>query len=225
LQETETNPSTFDAFGRMLLDPGFLIVILGFSFLAIVNLLTYALGALTILRALNSSPLGILFSPFIFDSWGTVFGLLGVILLFSPVLLGARKSLRKALAVFLLLNSVIVGIASTAIWSYYFNPGGQLPYGASSIAISAQAIIFTMSIAGMVQLFVRGSWISTKDPYWRRSLGVIYATLAATTLWFILFLEPIFVPTSLYNWRVHEIAFLVAAISSIFFLVIATRHP
>ena len=97
--------------------------------------------------------------------------------LFSPVLLGTRNSFRKSLAVFLVLDSIFVGVASTVIWNHYFNPGGQVPYGASSIAISAQAIIFTMSIVGLTQLFSGGPWISTRDPYWRRSLGVIYATL------------------------------------------------
>ena len=46
--------------------------------------------------------------------------------------------------------------------------------------------------------------------YWWYSFAVIYATLILTTVWFVVFLQSIFVPTQLYNWRVHELAFLLA---------------
>ena len=222
MQTVNDKAEIFADFRRVFFyDSSLSIVVIGFSTLAVVNLITLGVGPSRILFALNTSPIGIVFSSFVFDSWGTVFGLLGVILLFSPVLLGSRKSFRKSLAVFLVFDSVIDGVVSAIIWNYYFKLNGQIPYGASSIAISGQAIIFTVAIYGLTQLQSGGTWISTKDPYWRKSLCVIYATLAATTLWFVLFLEPIFLPTTEYNWRVHEIGFLLATSSSIAYCVVA----
>jgi hypothetical protein len=197
------------------------IVLAGFSVLASIDLMTVFLGPEKLIVALNSNPFGILLSSFVFDSWGTVLGLLGVILLFSPVLLGTLNSFRKYLAIFFVLDSLAAGIVSSIIWNDYFNPSGQIPYGASSIAISAQAIIFTMALIGLAQLWAKDNWIAPKDPYWKKSLGVIYATLLATTLWFVLVLEPIFVPSNEYNWRVHQIGFFLAVFSTFAFYVAA----
>ncbi|MFI5420392.1 MAG: hypothetical protein ACHQ1H_05450, partial [Nitrososphaerales archaeon] len=122
------------------------IVLAGFSVLASIDLMTVFLGPGKLIVALNSNPFGILLSSFVFDSGGTGLGLLGVILLFSPVLLGTLNSFRKYLAIFFVLDSLAMGIVSSIIWNDYFNPRGQIPYGASSIAISAQAIIFTMAL-------------------------------------------------------------------------------
>jgi hypothetical protein len=221
LQATNDATKALGNFRRLFYDSHLYVVAFGFSSLAIINLITLVAGPKKILLALNANPLGILLSSLVFDSWGTVFGLLGLILLFTPVLVGTRKSFRKSLAVFLLLDSIGTGVAAALIWNYYFKLSGQIPYGASSIAISGQAIIFTMAIFGLIQLRLDGNWVSTKDPYWRKSLAVIYVTLAATTLWFVLSLEPIFVPTIEYNWRVHEIGFLLATFSSIAYSVVA----
>ncbi|HYB04363.1 MAG TPA: hypothetical protein VED17_07870, partial [Nitrososphaerales archaeon] len=59
-----------------------------------------------------------------------------------------------------------------------------------------------------------------RDPYVRNAFRVIYATLVVTTLWFILILQPIFVYTSQYNWRVHEISFLSGVLVTTIFLAI-----
>ena len=213
--------NSLQEFWKILLSSRIYIVAVGFAALAILDLMTMFVGTDNVLVALNSSSFGILFSSFVFDSWGTLLGLLGVILLVSPILLGTPSSFRKYMAIFFVLDSVVIGIVSSFIWNSYYNPSGGIPYGASSIAISGQAIIFTLALIGLVQLSVRDKWIATQDSYWRKSLGVIYATLVGTTLWFVLILEPIFIPSNEYNWRVHEIGFILAVISSIAFYISA----
>jgi len=217
LQRTQHRTVLFGKTWKLFCDSGLALVALGFLILAVADVITSYIGPDKILHALNSNSFGILLSSIVYDSVGTILGLLGVVWLFAPVLLGTQKFLRKPVAAFFMFGSIGVGVASTALWNYYYNLSSLLPYGASSIAISAQSIIFTMAIIGVVELWLNDESVAWIEPYWRKSLMIIYATLIGTTLWFVLFLEPIFVPTTQYNWRVHEIAFLGAIVSTLVF--------
>ncbi|HXQ92949.1 MAG TPA: hypothetical protein VN739_08070 [Nitrososphaerales archaeon] len=41
---------------------------------------------------------------------------------------------------------------SALLWNYMFNTSGTIPYGSSSIDISAQSIIFALSIFALIGL-------------------------------------------------------------------------
>ncbi|HXQ92167.1 MAG TPA: hypothetical protein VN739_04115, partial [Nitrososphaerales archaeon] len=90
-----------------------------------------------------------------------------------------------------------------------------IPYGSSSIDISAQAIIFALSIFALISLRQK----SNLEKYARNSFAIIYATMIVTTLWFVLLLEPIFIPSNLYNWRVHEIAFVIGVLITVIYIM------
>jgi len=193
-----------------------LVVIVGFVFLVAVNLSTFFLDPGLILESLSHNSLGVIFAPFVFDSWGTISGLLGVTIFFAPLLLGAAPQERRSLSLFFLFASVGIGIISALLWNYAFNPSGTIPYGSSSIDISAQAIIFTLSFFALVGLRQK----SNLEKYARNSFAIIYVTLVVTTLWFVLILEPIFIPSNLYNWKVHEIAFIFGVLTTIIYVVV-----
>ena len=195
----------------------FALVIVGFFALAALNLTTFFLGPSTILTVLDHNSWGVFFAPFVFDSWGTIYGLLGVTILFAPVLLGAPKKERKLLSLYFLSTSVSIGLISTIIWNSAFNGDGAFPYGSSSIDIAAQSIIFTLSIMALLRLVHQKSHL---EKYARNSFAIIYVTLIVTTLWFVLLLEPIFVPSNEYNWRVHEIAFLIGILITVVYTAI-----
>ena len=144
---------------------------------------------------------------FKFDSPGTLAGLLGSVLLFVPVLMGTPANQRKSVSIFFLVASILIGTGSSLIWDRFYG-GGTLSYGASAIDIAAQAIIFALTCFALISSFFGKPQGALRDSYVRNAFRIIYATLIATTLWYILFLQPIFVFTALYNWRVHEIAFL-----------------
>jgi hypothetical protein len=186
-------------------------VIVGFVFLVVLNLSTFFLGTGQILETLRANSLGTIFAPFVFDSWGTIGGLLGVPILFAPILLGTKSEERKSLSLYFVSASVVIGVVSILIWNSIFNLDATFPFGASSIDIAAQAIIFTFSIFASLELVYRNPH---SDKYIRNSFAIIYLTLIATTLWFILYLEPIFVASSQYNWRAHEIAFVIGVLST-----------
>jgi hypothetical protein len=195
------------------------IVLAGFLILAILNLMTYFLGSGTLLASLENRNWGLAIAPFVFDSWGTIGGLLGVTILFAPILLGASSRKKKSLSLYFVLASIGIGVVSILIWDSVFNQGATFPFGASSIDIAAQAIIFTFSIFGMFELVYLNP---LSDRYIRNSLAIIYLTLIATTLWFILYLEPIFVASNQYNWRAHEIAFIIGVLSTTIYVVLGS---
>ena len=58
----------------------------------------------------------------------------------------------------------------------------------------------------------------------RRFFTVVYATLILSTLYFVAVLQPVFTPSVLYNWRVHEIAFIVG-IAATFLYMLTLRGP
>lgn len=179
----------------------------GFLVLAALNIATLLVAPATVLAHLQGSTPGAIFANFVFDSPGTLAGLLGSILLFAPLLLGTPKNQRKTLSVYFLVASIVVGVSSSLFWDFQFRNGSP-SYGSSAIDISAQSIIFTLSIFGLVRSFYRNDKTVQMDSYVKNSFRIIYCTLIVTTIWFIIFLEPIFVPTTQYNWRVHEIAFI-----------------
>jgi hypothetical protein len=212
----ETRISFSQEIRCFLLRTSMLVVIVGFVFLVAVNLSTFLHGPSRILESLRANSLGIVFTPFVFDSWGTISGLLGVTIFFAPLFLGTRSQERRSLALFFLFASVGIGIISALLWNYAFNSSGTIPYGSSSIDISAQAIIFTLSVSALVGLRQK----SNLEKYARNSFAIIYATLIVTTLWFVLLLEPIFIPSNLYNWKVHETAFIIGVLTTIIYIVI-----
>ena len=213
----ETGFSFSQEIRSFLLGTSLLIVIVGFIFLVVLNLSTFFLGTGQILETLRANSLGIIFAPFVFDSWGTIGGLLGVPILFAPMLLGAKSKERKSLSLYFVSASVAIGVVSILIWNSVFNLDATFPFGASSIDIAAQSIIFTFSIFGLLELVYRNPH---SDRYIRNSFAIIYVTLIATTLWFILYLEPIFVASSQYNWRAHEIAFVIGVLSTGIYIAI-----
>ena len=188
---------------------GLVWVALGFSILVALNLITLALGPAQVLANLATRPWGAFVSVFVFDSWGTAGGLVGVVVLFTPLLFGVPRAQRARLSAFFLAASVIVGVTANVLWTDLYNDTGFIGSGSSSIAFAAQAIIFTLSIFGLVSL-VRGRSLSY-DPEtraMRQFFTVVYITLILSTLYLVLVLQPIFTPTTLYNWRVHEIGFI-----------------
>lgn len=194
------------------------IPLVGFLLLATLNLATLILGPVKILSSLNSSSMGPVLANFVFDSWGTLAGLLGAIILFAPVLLGARKQQRKLLSIYFFASSITVGLASSLIWDHFFSSSGQPSFGSSAIDISAQSIVFTLSIFALTESFISQSE-SKVDSYALNSFRIIYATIILTTLWFVIQLEPIFVASTQFNWRVHEIAFILGVLVTVIYFV------
>ena len=200
---------------REIVESGLVWVIAGFGALIIVNLITLALGPDEILQTLNSHAWGVLVSVFVFDSWGTAAGLAGVVILFTPVLFGVPKASRLGLSVFFLIASIGCGIIAIVLWSHFYDSGGPIGAGSSAIDISGQGIILALSVFGLISLWLtkegKGVAVGEVIPReWRQFFFVAYATLIVSSLYFVIVLEPIYIPTQLYNWRVHEDGFFMA---------------
>ncbi len=204
---------------------GLLWVVAGFSTLAFLNLVTLALGPEQVLRSLNVNWLGIVPSVFVFDSWGTFGGLLSVVALFTPMLFGEKPSLRRSLSAFFLAGSVLLGVFASAVWTVYYNSAGFFGSGSSSIAFAAQGIVFGLSLFGLLRLAGLGSMDRRPRPADSWFFAGVYVVIMVSTLYFILFLQPIFTPTDLYNWRVHEIGFVLSVVATGVYEVFASLQP
>ncbi|MGA2198654.1 MAG: hypothetical protein ABSG45_01820 [Nitrososphaerales archaeon] len=201
-----------------LLGSGLGRVVAAFASLVALNLATLALGTTGVIARLNTNPAGALLSPFVFDSWGTIGGLAGVVLLFAPLLFGTPVSQRRALATFFLTASIVIGVSSAVLWDRFYDTTGLFGSGASAIAVTSQGIIFALAIVGLLRLARQETRrLGALSSHWWYSFAIIYSTLILTSLWFILVLEPIFIPTTLYNWRVHEFGFVFGAAATAVF--------
>jgi len=214
---------------RELVESGLVWVIAGFSILIAVNLITLAVGPGGILQTLNSRSWGVLVSVFVFDSWGTAAGLAGVVILFTPVLFGVPRPQRLRISIFFLSASVGSGIASIVLWSYFYNRGGLIGAGSSSIDIAGQGVIFALSIFGLANLWLTRRGKRSGGPgavarEWRQFFFVVYVTLIVSSLYFVIALEPIYIPTELYNWRVHEIAFALSISATAVYLATTSKR-
>jgi hypothetical protein len=189
-----------------LLDSGFVWVIASFALIAALNLLTYLAGQQQILGFMAGSRWWTLASVAVFDSWGTIGGLLGVVALFVPFLLAVKTSERKRLSAFFVVTSVGCGYAASLIWTLFLG-GGTLGYGASAIPIAAQSVLFGLSIFGLIQM-ASGKREGGAERFSRYFFPTVYLVIIVSTLALILAVQPIFIPTELYNWQAHELAFL-----------------
>jgi hypothetical protein len=188
------------------LDSGLGWVVTVFSLMAALNVLTYLAGQQQILRFMEGPGWWSLASVAVFDSWGTVGGLLGVVALFVPFLMAVGRGERKRLSIFFVATSVGCGYAALLIWNLFLG-GGTLGYGASAIPIAAQSVLFGLSVVGVAQL-VRGAAGGSSDRFSRAFFPAVYLVLIVSTLALVLVIQPIFIPTELYNWQAHELAFL-----------------
>lgn len=196
---------------------GLTIVLVVFAGIVILNLLTLEMGASDVLTKYiqGNYPWGILLSFSVFDSWGSIIGLLGVILLFAPILVGKKDSQKIWVSAFFAGGSLGLGILASTIWDMlHESSGNSVAYGASAIAIVALSIIFTESCILLVQISR-----STKHAFrnTNSALAIVYLTLILTSLWFVLLIQPIYIPSNQYNWQVHEYGFGLGVISTLVF--------
>ena len=194
------------------------LVVSAFSFLGLVNSLTLVLGTQTIYDSLNSNSYTAFLSFIIYDTPGTIEGLLGVIVIFAVLslfyfLITGNASRLRAIA--FILTSVIVGVASQVVWNSCCNTSDTFPAGSSAIDFSALACLIVYSLSDSVRTLRLN--VDRKSQLWLDSrLTALYFILVASILgFFALSLQPIYLPTSLYNWRVHEFAFVSAAAVSL----------
>ena len=196
---------------------GLIIVLSGFASIVILNLLTLELGPSKVLAnyVQGNHPWGILLSFSVFDSWGSIIGLLGVIPLFVPILIGKKDRHKIRVSTFFVGASMVLGILASVVWDMLHESTGiSVAYGASGIAIVALSIIFSESCILITQTLRATERASSST---RSALIIVYLTLILTSLWFVLFIQPIFIPSNQYNWQVHEFGFGIGIISTLVF--------
>ncbi len=190
---------------------GLLWAAAAFVTLSACNALTLIPGRDNAIAEISSNPLGPVLAILIYDTPYTIAGILGLIILFSPVLFGTYVPARRRLSTFFWTASIIIAVVSGLIWDRFYAPPGVIGVGSSAAAIAGQAIVTVLAVFGLLKLWRQDTRkLGRMSSYWWHAYGVIYATLILTTIWFVVFLQSIFVPTELYNWRVHEFAFLIA---------------
>lgn len=183
-------------------------VVFAYGVIIVLNAATLPIGPDRVLSEINPNPLGTIISLVVYDTPWSLAGLLGLIILFTPVLFGTPVSQRRSTSIFFTFGSIAIGIVAGALWDRFYDNTGLIGAGASGVAIAGQGIIFALAFVGLLRLWRQDTRrLGRMSSYWWYAFAVIYATLILTTLWFVVFLQSIFIPTQLYNWRVHEIAF------------------
>ncbi len=206
------NERTFDSFRS-----GLAIVLIVFAAIVITNLITLEIGPSKVLGDYiqGNYPWGILLSFSVFDSCGSIIGLLGVIPLFVPILVGKRDLDKIWVAIFFVAASLGLGIAASTVWDFrHESVGSSVAYGGSAIAVVALSIIFSESCILLAQNLTvkKRAYGSTNS-----ALIIVYITLIVSSLWFVLFIQPIFLPSNQYNWQVHEHGFVLGSLSTLAF--------
>ncbi len=208
---------------RLLFGSGFGFVIACFSIVTVLNLLTFELGPSRVLANLIEANglVGALLSFIVFDSWGSVVGLLGVIALFAPILIGSDAHAKLWRSYYFVLASLGLSVLACAAWDILIkNPDGSIAYGASAIAIVALSVIFSEACFFSLR-FLR----NRTRMHGGVALFFVYLTLIVTTLWFVLLIQPIFMPSPGFNWQVHGLGFTLGAFSTIIFeYLLSTKH-
>ena len=179
--------------------------------LSVVNLLTLIPGRDNAISYVTSNPAGPVLAVLIYDTPYTIAGLLGLVMIFGAVLFGTYVPQRRRLSVFFISASLVIAVISGLIWDKFYATPGVIGVGSSAVAIAGQAIVAVLAAFGLLRLWRQDTRkLGRMSSYWWHAIALIYVTLILTTVWFVVFLQSIFVPTLLYNWRVHEFAFVIA---------------
>lgn len=204
---------------------GIHFVIATFTTLAIINVLTFVVGTQKVYSALNSDAYTAFLSFVIYDTPGTIAGLLGVAVIFSVLSLFSFLLVGKvsrSRAFFFITISMVTGVASQIAWNSCCNEVGGFPAGSSAIDFAALACLVVYSLADSARLFRLNA--DRKSRLWLDSkLTAFYFILVAGMLiLYAVYIQPIYLPTIRYNWLVHEFAFLSAVLVSGFFEILST---
>jgi hypothetical protein len=205
------------------MESGIPFVVLVYSAIVCFSLFTLSLGPVRVVYALSGFSWGGLLSVFVFDSWGTAFGLLGMIEFYGIVVLATERSRRLEMSLFLLFSTIVMAISAELLWDKFFDTTTFLgrmiiAAGASTVAISGEGAVIVISIVGLANLI--------KSRLWRRERGLsvgwiaLYSAVIVPNLLFLFYLEPIYVPTTLYNWEAHAIAFVLGVVATALYLAI-----
>jgi hypothetical protein len=202
---------------RWFCSNGLQFVTLTFSGLAIINILTNVIGTQRIYSAFNSHTFTAFLSFVIYDSPGTVAGLFGVVVIFVVLslfyfLLTGEGCRNRAFS--FVITAMVTGVASQIVWNSCCNEGGGFPAGSSAIDFAALACLIIYSITDSIRLLRLKA--DRKSRLWMDSkLTALYLLLVAGMLMlYAVYVQPIYLPTIRFNWRVHEYAFLSAFIVS-----------
>jgi hypothetical protein len=203
---------------------GIPLITVGYLVVIALNLWTLQLGPATVVYDLSLLPYGGLLSIIVFDSWGTVGGLLGVILFYGVVVYGTVEKRRLEVSLYLLFSTILLATVAGLIYDRFFDNTKFLgtvliAAGASTVAEAGLAAVIVLLLAAILRIFSRwrsgekASLIVKKWAY----LDISFLLLALT---FIFVSQPFYIPTIAYNWRGHELAFALGVTATVFYVAI-----
>jgi len=205
-------------------ESGLPILFAAYSAIVSLSLFTLWLGPVRVVYALSGLSWGGLFSVFVFDSWGTAFGLLGIIAYYGIVVFGTDRSRRMEMSLFLLFSTIVAAISAELLWDKFLDTSTFLgrtivAAGASTIPVAGEGAVIVIAIAALTNLTKSRLWLLGRQ---ERKLsigwGALFSSAIALNLIFLFYWEPIYVPTLLYNWQAHAIAFLLGVIATAVYL-------
>jgi hypothetical protein len=210
--------------GSGIQNVGIPLIIVGYLVVIALNLWTLQLGPATVVYHLSLLPYGGLLSIIVFDSWGTVGGLLGIILFYGVVVYGTVEKRRLEVSLYLLFSTILFATIAGLIYDRFFDNTKFLgtlliAAGASTVAEAGMGAVIVLLLAAILRIFSRwrsgekASLIVKKWAY----LDVSFLILALT---FVFVLQPFYIPTTAYNWRSHELAFALGVIATMFYATI-----
>lgn len=204
---------------------GFFLVCASYAMIVVINVATLTLGRTLILNWLDAETFGIFVSFTVFDSWWTICGIIGLVVFFAMILIGTISSHRLFFSIYFVICSIGLGVVSQELWNKFYNHTGFLPSGSSSIALAGLGIVFTFSFFCVARLCrqncKRYGPLSRSMWYY---LLIVYAAIIFSTVWYIMYGQPIFVAVKGYNWRVHEIAFVGGALISFVYGIVNAKR-
>ena len=208
-----------DELREWFLESGLSLVVTTFSVLALLNSLTLLFGTQLVYDSLNHQSYTTFLSFVIYDSPGTIGGLLGVVVIYAVLslfyfLITGKASRYRAIS--FTFSSIIIGVTSQVVWNSCCNTGDTFPAGSSAIDFAALAWLIVVSITDSVRLLRLK--VDRRFRTWTDSkLTAFYFILVGSMMvFYALYIQPIYLPTIQYNWRVHEFAFVSATVVSLF---------
>ena len=204
---------------REFLDAGIPYVILGYSVIIAISLSTLRLGPDNVIYGLSQVSYGGLLSTFVFDSWGTVGGLLAIFLFYGIAVYGTIEKRRLEVSMYLLFSTVILGIVAGLLYDRFFDHTfflGTLliAAGASTVAEAGMAAVIVLLAVALAKA-IRDWRFGKSSSFILKKWVYLDGAFLLLALYWVLYAQPFFVPTTAYNWRGHELAFILGTIATI----------
>lgn len=158
----------------------------------------------------------------LYDTVGSIAGLLLLILMFALVNSRLDKDMRESRSLLFSVFPFLSAIVANIIWTSIPTHLDSATYGSSGTSVAADGFLIVISFSNLVQTWApngkRTVRIHFADPFDKKFWIVVNLVVFASMLAYPLVLQPVYIPSKVVNMFVHSVCILLGLAAGLAFV-------